>query len=198
MQSQRAQHLTRMHTRGIFFRRLRSKPSLTEQDNQDRLAFAAEFGLKESAWWCQIIHMHVKHFPVSLHGDARLSAAREGVRGAYGTAGEGLDGEHAKRNPKLRYNTGAKGVGVLAGVGDGRVLLWQYIDANWRGEVAAQMYAGPVLNTLRKEYPGKRKFTFPEENDPAGFKRRKAMEANAFLDQGCWEYAPALRVGGEG
>ena len=138
-----------MHTRGIFFRRLRSKPSLTEQDNQDRLAFAAEFGLKESAWWCQIIHMHVKHFPVSLHGDARLSAAREGVRGAYGTAGEGLDGEHAKRNPKLRYNTGAKGVGVLADVGDGRVLLWQYIDANWRGEVAAQMYAGPVLNTAR-------------------------------------------------
>ena len=85
---------------------------------------------------------------------------------------------YVKPSGKLKYNTGARGVKVLAGVGNGRVLLWEYIDGrNWNGEVAAEMYSGPVVAALRRAYPQKRQWRVLEDNDPTGFKSRKGIVA---------------------
>ena len=69
---------------------------------------------------------------------------------------------------------------VLAGVGHGRVLVWEAIDGrNWNGDVAAEMYMGPIKAALRRAAPGKRKWRVLEDNDPSGFKCRKGVNAKA-------------------
>ncbi len=89
------------------------------------------------------LHIDVKHFPVYLNGRARAHAAREGTRGAYRTPGQGLEAPYLKHDRKYKYNPGARGAMVLAGVVGGNVLLWEVIDGrNWNGDVASEMYGG--------------------------------------------------------
>ena len=133
---------------------------------------------------CQVsertIHMAIdcKFFPVFLHGKARRHAAQSGTRGAYRKEGDGLSPGHTKPNPRLKYNSGAKGVHVLAGMGgNGKILLWEYYEENWSGEVAAQMYVGPVLKALKRAFPDRSRFKVLEDNDPAGFRSQKGMKA---------------------
>ena len=94
-----------------------------------------------------------------------------------GSAGEGLNVGYVKPNPKLKYNTGAKGVRILAGVGNGRVLLWEEIQGNWNSSEAARIYEGPMLKALKAEYPGTKRFRVLEDNDPSGFKASKGVAA---------------------
>ena len=174
--------LRALHARKIFFRPLREKPVLTADDVRERKRFAEKYKAKSAAWWQNRIDLHidVKHFPVYLHGVARAHAAKEGVRGAYRRKGQGLEAPFVKRGKKCKYNTGARGVMVLAGIGRGKVRVWEYIDGrNWSGEVAASMYKGPLRTAMAKAQPQKRKWIVLEDNDPAGFKCRKGMEAKA-------------------
>ena len=169
-----------LHKRRIYFRRLREKPVLTADDIANRKAFATAYKSKGASWWLSFIDMHidVKHFPVYLNGRARAHAAREGVRGSYCTPGQGLDAPHVKHGKKYKYNPGARGIMVLAGVGHGKVLVWEEIDGrNWNGNVAAEMYAGPIKNALERACPVSRKWRVLEDNDPAGFKCRKGVHA---------------------
>ena len=40
---------------------------------------------------------------------------------------------------------GAKGVHILAGIGNGKVLLWEEVQGNWNSSEAARIYEGPKL-----------------------------------------------------
>ena len=169
-----------LHDRRIYFRKFREKPLLTDDDVKARKRFATKYLKHSEKWWQTHIDMHidVKHFPVYLNGSARAHAARDGVRGVYRTKGQGLQRPYVKPGKKYKYNTGARGAMVLAGVGHGKVLLWEYIEGrNWNGDVAAAMYAGPIRSALQGASPGKRKWRVLEDNDPAGFKCRKGVEA---------------------
>ena len=169
-----------LHARKMYFRRLREKPVLTAEDVVARKKFANMYKGKSAAWWNTHVDLHidVKHFPVYLNGRARAHAAGEGVRGAYRTPGKGLEPAYVKHGKKYKYNTGARGAMVLAGVGHDKVLVWEFIDGrNWNGDVAAQMYTGPIKAALQRTCPSKRKFRVLEDNDPAGFKCRKGCAA---------------------
>ena len=169
-----------LHSRKIYFRRLREKPLLTQQDVKARFAFARRHKGKNAKWWNTHIDMHidVKYFPVLLHGQARSHAAREGTRGAYRTAGQGLAAPYVKRGKRNRYNTGARSVIVLAGIGHGKVLLWKTIDGqNWNGDLASKMYLGPMKDALHRACPRKRRWRVLEDNDPAGFQSGKGKQA---------------------
>ena len=162
-----------LHQRRVFFRKLREKPVLTADDVKARKRFAAKFYSKAAAWWTAHVDMHidVKHFPVYVNGRARAHAAREGVRGAYRTPGQGLERPYLKHGKKYTYNTGARGVMVLAGVGHGRFLVWEGVGVwNRCGDVAAEMYSGPIKSALERVRPTKRRFVVLEDNDLAGFK----------------------------
>lgn len=174
--------LRALHIRGIRFRPMREKPVLTDEDVADRKEFADAYGRKPAVWWTTHVHMaiDVKHFSVFLHGGARARAAQSGARGAYRTRGQGLGKGYVKASKSLKYNPGARGVQVLAGVGDGKVLVWEYIDGKqWSGNVAAKLYEEAVAPALAKAYPGKRAWNVLEDNDPAGFKSSKAIAAKA-------------------
>ena len=132
-------------------------------------------------WWSTHIHMviDVKFFPIFLNPKARYHAAQTGVRGVYREPGEGLNEGYYKANPKLKYNSGAKGIHVLAGVGMGKVLVWEYIEGRWNSAEAARLYKGPILKALREAYPHRRRFNVLEDNDPTGFKSRAGIDAKA-------------------
>ena len=171
-----------LHARRICFRKMRETPVLTSADIVARKKFAKQYKGKTAAWWTKWIDMHidVKHFPVYLNANARAHAARAGVRGACRTAGQGLEAPYVKQSSRCKVNTGARGVMVLAGIGHGKVLVWEAIDGrHWNGDVAAEMYKGPIRTALAKACPRKRKWRVLEDNDPAGFKCRKGLAAKA-------------------
>ena len=173
--------LRALHARGIYFRPLRQKPVLTPKDVDDRFAFAKKFASRSAAWWNSSMHMiiDVKHFKVLPHGDARRFAAQETTRGTYRKKGQGLCKGHTKPLLRTKFNTGARGVSVLAGVGHGKVILWKYLEGKWGGAAAAAAYCGPILRALKAEYPALDKFTVLEDNDPSGFKSRLGLAAKA-------------------
>ena len=132
--------------------RMQEKPTLTETDIKARYKFGKDHADKPVAWWLKHLQLtiDVKFFPVFLHEQARQYVAQTGTRGVYRIKGQPLTEGYYKPNPKLKYNTGAKGVHVLAGVGAGKVLLWEYIEGNWNSREAARLYSGPMKKTLQK------------------------------------------------
>ena len=125
----------RIHERGVWWFAMRLKPLLTDDDIEDRFSFGWTWVDKPLSFWSTHVHMHidVKFFPVFCNAKGRRHAAQSGRRGVYRMAGEGLGEGYYKPNPKLKYNTGAKGVHVLAGVGQGQVLVWEYFEGRWNG-----------------------------------------------------------------
>ena len=51
----------------------------------------------------------------------------------------------------------------------------------WNGEVAANMYKGPILQTLNKHRGAKSSNLIAEDNDPTGYKSGKACAAKRSL-----------------
>jgi hypothetical protein len=173
---------TALRKRNIYFRKLREKPCLTEQDIADRYAFAKKYRSRTKAWWNKTIHAFIdgKHFKVYLNKTQRERAAQHATFGAYRAPGKGLCGGYVKPKKSLNFNTGAKSALVLGGVGGGRMLLWHTVsDGRWSGQAAANMYAGPLRRALNKKYPGKRKCFVLEDNDPTGFRSAKGIKAKA-------------------
>ena len=180
--------LKALHARGVYFRPLRQKPVLTPEDVVERLAFAKTFVSKSVGWWKSSMHMiiDIKYFRVLPHGSARRYAAQEVTRGTYRKKGQGLCKGHTKPVVKTKFNPGASGVQVLAGVGHGKVLVWEYLSGPWGGEAADAAYRGTIVHALKVEYPGRKDFTVLEDNDPSGFKSglgiaaKRDLRINAF------------------
>ncbi len=129
--------LRSLHKRRIYFRRLREKPVLTEDDRKERLAFAKRYHKKTAAWWNRAIHAHIdgKNFPVYLNGKARSHAAQHATHGAFRSPGTGLAQGYVKPSRRVKFNTGARNVLIIAGVGNGRVLMWHHVQGGrWSGE----------------------------------------------------------------
>ena len=108
----------------------------------------------------------------------REYAANRSVRGAYQEHG-GVPKTFVVK-PKKTLKFSAKGVTVTAAVIKGKVRLWEYTHGSWNAETAAAIYKGPLLKAMRKAFPTKPKkqsFTIIEDNDPAGYKSGKAMNA---------------------
>lgn len=169
-----------LHKEGIYFRRLREKPLLTALDVKARLAFARAYAPKTKHWWCTHVHAAIdgKFFKANLTGEARARAAQRVTSGAYRAKGEGLDKGYVKPKGALNYNTGARSILIVAGTGNGKMLMWHQVrNGRWNGKAAADMYSKGLASGLHKAYPSKRRFCILEDNDPAGFKSKRGMAA---------------------
>ena len=165
--------------RRIFFRKMREKPLLTEDDVKARYAWAKKYRHKTRAWWLRAFDVAIdgKLFKVYLNGKERLTAARHATYGAYRKPVKGLHPAYVKPKASLHHNTGAKGCHIQAAVGKGRVVMWHEIDGSWSGGAAASLYSGPLKKALRRTYPKKRTHTVLEDNDPTGYKSGAGMSA---------------------
>ena len=168
-----------LQKRNIKFRRLRSKPILTNTDKRARFAFAKKYHTKSKSWWLKTVHMHIdlKNFSCYVNARARQYAAQREVRGGYRLPGQGLDEAYVVANKALRFNPGVKSAMIAAGVGNGRVRMWHALTNKWSGLAAADLYQGPAKDALKRAWPAKRCFTVLEDNDPTGFKSTAGKKA---------------------
>ena len=166
-------------TKNIKFRRLRSKPILTREDRKARMSFADQYRRKPASFWVTHVHLHhdCKAFPAYVTAKARDYAAMREVRGAYRSPGQGLDEAYVVVPKHLRFNPGCKAVRIAGGVGNGKMILWHNYGTRWSGSKAAELYAGPVLQGLKGQWPRKRTFQVLEDNDPTGYKSKLALAA---------------------
>ena len=79
----------------------------------------------------------------------------------------------------MKVYTGAPAVRIAGGVGQGRVRIWEEIKGRWNGKKAADLYTGAVKKALKRANPGKKRLRILEDNDPTGFKSKKAIKAKA-------------------
>ena len=147
------------------------------------LSSSPEYKDKPASYCTRHLHPRIdcKLFKVCLHKSARAYIERSRLKGAYRKPGQGLNQGYTKASKKLKFNTGAKGIHVLAGVGQKKVVLLHYFETNWCGKVAAEAYRGPVAKALKKAYPLRTTFNVLEDNDPTGFQSNKGLKAKEEL-----------------
>ena len=83
-----------------------------------------------------------------------------------------------KLKKSLKFNPGTPSTLVMAGLGSGRVIMWDYVpNGRWNGDAATKMYSGPLRKALSKAWPSIRKWSVLGDNDPTGFKSNKGKKA---------------------
>jgi hypothetical protein len=60
--------------------------------------------------------------------------------------------------------------------------MWDYVDGRWNATQAASMYEGPLTAALARAYlehaaKSRAKWIVLEDNDPAGYKSKRALAA---------------------
>ena len=165
--------------RGVYLRPMYEKPTLTLDDKKARIAFAKKFKNRSAQQWAKAPDAIIdnKVFQVYTTGKARTMAGRRRMRGTYRKRSSALAAAHVKPSKALKQNTGARSVMIACAVGSGRVLMWHEVKGAWNGDAAAAMYAGPLSTSLKKSAPRKRAWDVMEDNDPSGYKSRKAVAA---------------------
>ena len=105
-------------SKGIKFRRLRTKPVLTNDDIKARFQFALKYKGKPAAWWKEHIHMIIdcKTLPAYVTSRGRSYAAQREIRGAYRKLGQGMDDAYVVSPKELKFNPGCSAVKIVAGV----------------------------------------------------------------------------------
>jgi hypothetical protein len=58
-------------------------------------------------------------------------------------------------------------------------LMWHRVEGQWNAEAASNMYSDVLAPALRAANPGKRKFLVLEDNDPSGYKSKRAIDMKA-------------------
>ncbi|CAK0807833.1 unnamed protein product, partial [Prorocentrum cordatum] len=72
-----------------------------------------------------------------------------------------------------RVNPGAN-VHVAAAIVNNKVRVWHYLPTLWCADAACDFYAGVLAPALRRCRKGRRAFCILEDNDPTGYKSKKA------------------------
>ena len=165
-------NLDKLHARGIHVRPLRQKPTLTSDDVMTGKTLVLTYGAKSSARWNSAVHLAIdaKRHLAPPHGSARKHAAQEATRGPTARRARVSRMGHMKLALTSKYNQGAHGIKSRAGIGNGKVLLWEHIDGPWGGAAVEASYRDPSKAVLKREFPGRRSFVVLEDNDSSGFK----------------------------
>ena len=147
--------LDAFHDHDIWFRPLRQKPILTDDDIEKRKVFADAYRSRSKGGWVEMPHAIIdnKNFPIYKNGKDRHEAARRQVRGGFRRRGDQPKPYLVKRKPECKYS--APSVQVTAAIIKGKIRVFNFVDGKWNGEKAANMYKGPLLTALRKAFPEK-------------------------------------------
>ena len=171
-----------MKEKKYSFLKLKEKPLLTDDDIVKRKRWTDTRKRRTPFQWVKTPHAIIdnKKFPKTASNKSREYSARRSVHGAYMKKGS-----QPKRwlvKPKNGSNTVKYcGVTVTAGVINGKIRFWHYVEGRWTAAEAERMYH-KLHKALTKAYPShKGTFTIIEDNDPTGYKSRRGMEAKKKL-----------------
>lgn len=69
----------------------------------------------------------------------------------------------------------------MGGIIGGRIRIWHYLPKTWNYEAAVDEYKGPISAALRKHCGVKRRYNILDDNDPAGYRSSKGLQASKQL-----------------
>ena len=118
-----------------------------------------------------------KKFAIPTHKNAKAHLKMTKVRGHLRRRGEGLKLGFTKPNSQKHRSNPGGFVNICAGIVNGRIKLWHELPGAWNGEVAEDLYRGPIMDTLKAHRGRKRQYLILEDNDPVGYKSGKAKAA---------------------
>ena len=167
---------------GIKRRTPRLKPSRSDMDEAERMRICNRLRkLPERHWTksiCLVMDNKKWPFPRSVRGKKFIRQSR--VRGHLRKRSEGLKKGYTKPD-KRKHKGNIGGVNVCAGIINGKVRVWHYIDGPWSGSQAEAIYRNVIGPALKRNHGAKRRFTILEDNDPTGYKSNVAKAAKAEL-----------------
>jgi len=169
---------------GVRWRRAREKLQRSPEMVKERLDICSKWQKFPASHWMEKVDMIIdnKQWAIPTSEQARRHLRQQRVRGHLRTPAEGLQPEFTKPSPrKHRINPGGS-VNLCAGVSGDQVVFWEYLSGPWGGDAAAALYQGPILKCLQKNRGVKRRYTIMQDNDPRGYKSRKAVEARRELN----------------
>ena len=161
----------------------RLKPKWTAEQAKARVEHCKRWCRKPSSFFLDEVDLIIdnKQFDVPTTERARQFLAAQRVRFHLRTPSEGVLPEMTKPGRKKnRMNTGANAL-VCAGISGGKIAMWEYLPRRWCGAEAAKLYEGAIIKTLSKTRGVKPKYLVFEDNDPAGYKSGKGMDAKKKL-----------------
>ena len=167
----------------VSWRIPRQKPMRGKEHEEERKETCRRWRFYSDAYWTDTVDMYIDNttWNVPTTERARKYLNQSKVRGHLRTRSEGLQTGFTKPSGKKHnMNTGGK-LKIVAGISNCRVALWHYVDGPWNGNVAAQIYKGPINKTLKKKRGEKKRYVIVEDNDPVGYKSGKAIAAKAEL-----------------
>ena len=174
----------------VAARRPREKPQRTPEHCAERVVIGKKLAKKPKTFYSKKLDLIIdnKKFDTPTHERARQYLKEQHVRFHHRTPSEGLNPECTKASRKKnRYNCGGS-VNVCAGISNGRIVLWEYLPRTWNGQVAADLYEGAIIKTLRKVRGEKRKYLILEDNDPVGYKSNEGKMAKSNMHIEALEY----------
>ena len=169
----------RRHGVPVCFRVSRVNANRQRAHEQERLRTCARWRFLANDHFVKNVDMILdnKKWDVPTSDYARKYLAKQRVHGQLRTPAEGLAKHFVKPSRrKHRINPGGV-VNVCAGISNGRIVLWEYVHGGWNGAQAARLYSGPILKALQRHRADRRPYVILEDNDPVGYKSRKALRA---------------------
>ena len=137
---------------GVKLRRSREKPGRTKEHEEERVLLCDKMRKWPVERFTHGIDMIVdcKMWDAPTTSEARAHLDKQKVVAQLRTRGEGLQKEFTKPSKTSKHRKSGGKVHVLAGISNGRIVLWEYFR-RWNGQTAAEMYSGPILKTLNKK-----------------------------------------------
>ena len=191
-----ARHLRKIGV-DVLIRPPRAKPSRTLENEQERVTVGKKWARRPDSFWVEDLDLAIdnKVFSIPTFPGAKRQLKMAKVRGHLRTRSEGLEQGFTKpNNKKHRGNIGPR-VNVCAGIINSRVRVWEYLPKTWNGDVAASLYRGPIAAALRKWRGAQQRYWLLEDNDPTGYKSKKALQAKKDVHITCLNfprYSPDL------
>ena len=171
---------------GGGFHKLKEGPILDKQDYAQRKIWTGQKKGRTKKTWVGKPHAIIdnKKFRIYTTKAGRDHAARRSCRGAYQVKGQTPQPWLVKpKGGSIKFP--APGVQVTAAVINGKIRFWKYVEGNWNGARAAEMYK-ELDKALAKAFPQHAtkpwaSWSVIEDNDPTGYKSGKGLKAKSDL-----------------
>ena len=161
----------------VKLRPCREKPQRTEEHEQERVEICGKMRRWPLKRFVEDIDLIIdnKKFSVPTTPEARAHLAKGRMRAQLRVRQEGLQKHFTKPKPTIHRKNLGGSVSVCAGIANSRLVLWEYYK-QWNGQVAADMYKGPIMKALVRHRSRKPTYLLAEDNDPTGYKSGKARD----------------------
>ena len=160
----------------VKLRRSREKPQRTQEQEKEREELCDKMRRWPLARFTDQIDMIIdnKRFNTPTSLSSREHLLKQRLVAQLRTPEEGLEKFFTKPSAKRHRKNCGGSVEVCAGISNCKVVLWEYLT-KWNGSVAAEMYKGPIMKTLKRVRGEKDSYLLAEDNDPTGYKSSKAL-----------------------